>query len=135
MKIKTTVVCLPVQNLDQTLIFYKNVFGLSDLTVDEGIITLELPSLSLFLMEKEAFELYSKKAGLGIQFPDKNIGTIISCAVVSKEDVDTSLEKASNYGGSVRSNATIDGNFGGYIGYISDPDGHIWELVFPQQKR
>ncbi|MGC4231495.1 MAG: VOC family protein [Niabella sp.] len=134
MNIKTTVVCLPVQNLDQTVTFYKNVFELPDIQVEEGMITMELPNLSLFLMEKDAFEAYSKKAGRGVQFPNGNVAAIISCALVSKEEVDTALEKAVSYGGSVTNKATIDETYGGYIGYLSDPDGHLWELVYPQQQ-
>lgn len=48
MNIRTTVVCLPVQNLDKTLTFYKNIFGLPDIQIEEGVITLELPNLSLY---------------------------------------------------------------------------------------
>lgn len=134
MNIRTTIVCFPVQNSDKTLAFYKNVFGFSDIQVEEGIITLELPNLSLFLMEKDAFEAYSKRAGRGVQLPNDNIGTIISCALVSKEDVDTALEKAASYGGTVTNKAAIDETYGGYIGYVSDPDGHLWELVYPPQQ-
>lgn len=134
MNIRTTVVCLPVQNLDQTVTFYKNVFGLPDIQLEEAMITMELPNLSLFLMEKDAFEAYSKKAGRRVQFPNGNVGTIISCALVSKEEVDRALENAPNYGGGVSGKAMIDETNGGYIGYISDPDGHLWELVYPPQQ-
>lgn len=134
MNIRTTIVCFPVQNLDKTLTFYKNVFGLSDIQVEEGMITLELPNLSLFLMETNAFETYSRKAGRGVQFPKDNVGTIISCALASKEDVDAALENASNYGGRITGKATIDETYGGYLGYISDPDGHLWEFVYPPQQ-
>jgi len=134
MKIRGTVVCLPVQNLDRTLLFYKNIFELPDIRIEEEMITIELPGLSLFLMEKNAFEAYSKKAGRGVQFPNTSIGTIVSRALISKEDVDTALEKAPNYGGTVTGKATIDESYGGYIGYVSDPDGHLWELVYPPQQ-
>lgn len=132
MNIRTTVVCLPVQDLDKTLTFYKNIFGLSDLQIDEGMIAMELSNLSLFLMDTNAFETYSRKAGRGALLPKDNVGTIISCALTSKEDVDIALANASNYGGIVTSKAAIDATYGGYIGYISDPDGHLWELVYPQ---
>jgi len=134
MNIRTTVVCLPINNPDKTLTFYKNVFGLNDIQVEEGMITVELPNLSLFLMETNAFEIYSRKAGRGVQFPKDNVGTIISCALASKEDVDNALENALNYGGVVTGKAAIDESYGGYIGYISDPDGHLWELVYPPQQ-
>ncbi|TYR37906.1 glyoxalase [Sphingobacterium phlebotomi] len=134
MRIRGTVVCLPVQNLDKTLTFYKNIFGLPDLQIEEGIITVELTNLSLFLMEKGAFEAYTQKAGYGAQLPNDNIGTIISCSLMSKEDVDTALENAPNYGGTVSGKAMVDETYGGYIGYISDPDRHLWELVYPPQQ-
>lgn len=134
MKIRTTVVCLPIQSIDKTIAFYKNVFGLSDIQDEEGIITLELPNLSLFLIEKEVFETYSKKASRGLQFPNNNVGAIISCALMSKEDVDKALENTVEFGGMVTDKATIDETYGGYVGYISDPDGHLWELVYPPQR-
>jgi predicted lactoylglutathione lyase len=134
MNIKTIVVCLPIQNSDKTIRFYKNVFGLNDLKNEDGMISMELPNLSMFLMETNAFEAYSRKAGRGAQFPKGNVGTIISCALTSKEDVDTALENAPVYGGSVINKASIDESFGGYIGYMSDPDGHLWELVYPPRK-
>lgn len=134
MSIKTTVVCLPIHNLDKTLAFYQNALGFSDAQVDEGIITLDLPNLSLFLMEKDAFESYSKKAGRGAQFPDKNAGTIISCAMASQEAMDAILEKVPTYGGTIPTKAAVDETYGGYTGYLLDPDGHLWELVWNPQR-
>jgi len=134
MNIRTTIVCLPIRNLDKTLAFYKDALGFSDIQIDEGIITLELPNLSLFLMEKNAFEAYSRKAGRGAQFPNDNAGMVISCAMESKEELDTILENVPKCGGTVPNKAAMDETSGGYIGYFSDPDGHLWELVYPQQQ-
>lgn len=132
MKIRTTVVCLPVHNLDKTLAFYKEALGFSDIQIDGGIITLELPNLSLFLMEKDAFESYTKKVEREAQFPNNNAGLIISCAVETKEEVDVILKDVPKYGGTVPKEAVADDTSGGYIGYFFDPDGHLWELVYPQ---
>lgn len=131
MKIRTTVVCLPVRNIEKTLAFYKNVLGFSDATSDEGIIVLELPNLSLFLMEKNVFETYSKKAGRIAQFPNEGAGIVISCAMETKAEVDTVLENVPGNGGTVPGKAAVDETSGGYIGYFSDPDGYLWELVYP----
>ncbi|PIR82291.1 glyoxalase [Candidatus Kaiserbacteria bacterium CG10_big_fil_rev_8_21_14_0_10_59_10] len=133
MKIRTTVVCLPVRNLDNTLAFYKKALSFSDAHVDEGIIALELPNLSLFLMEKSAFETYTIKAGRDAQFPDNNAGVVISCAMEIKEEIDTILENVPKYGGTAPAKAAIDETSGGYTGYFTDPDGHLWELVYPRQ--
>jgi len=134
MKIRTTVVCLPVRDVNKTLSFYKNALGFSDVQIDGGMITLELPNLSLFLMEKDAFESYTKKAGLEAQFPDGNAGTVISCAMETKEEVDSVLENVPKHGGSVPKKAAMDETSGGYTGYFLDPDGYLWELVHPQQQ-
>ncbi len=134
MKIIGTVVCLPIHDSVKTITFYKNIFGLADLKMEEGIITLELPNLSLFLMENDAFEVYSKKAGRGVQFPNGNSGVIISCALQAKEEVDKALLYAPDHGGTVAAEAMVDETYGGYVGYIADPDGHLWELVYPPQQ-
>lgn len=134
MNIRTTVVCLPIQDPDKTLTFYKNVFDLPGLQNEEGIITIELPNLSLFLMEKDVYETYSRKAGRGAQFPNNDIGTIFSCALVSENDVDTALKNAINYGGTATNEVAVDEAYGGYVGYIADPDGHLWELVYPRKQ-
>lgn len=134
MKIRTTVICLPVRDISKTLAFYKKALGFSDAQVEEEMVTLELPNLSLFLMEKGAFESYTKKAGREAQFPNEGAGVVISCAMETKEEVDTVLEKVSKHGGIVPKEAAMDAASGGYIGYFFDPDGHLWELVHPQQQ-
>jgi predicted lactoylglutathione lyase len=134
MNIRTTVICLPVREIDKTLAFYQNALGFSDAKIDEGIITLELPNLSLFLMEKGVFESYTKRVGREAQFPNNNAGVVISCAVETKEEVDTVLENVSNHGGTVPKKAVVDETSDGYTGYFTDPDGHLWELVYPKQQ-
>ena len=129
MKIRTTIVCLPVRDLDRTLDFYQDALGFSDARADDGVILIELPNLSLFLMEKDAFENYTRKAGLKTQFPHNGAGMVISCAMESKDEVDIILEKAPQHGGTVSANAGIDAESGGYIGYFADPDGHLWEIA------
>jgi hypothetical protein len=132
MKIKTTVLCLPVSDPDRTLTFYRNVFGYPDAEIEDGIILLELPHLSLFLMEGGAFESYSRKARRGVQLPNENAAMVISCAMETKDAVDALLVAAPKHGGSAPGKAAIDETSGGYTGYVSDPDGHLWELVFPK---
>lgn len=132
MKIKTTVLCLPVTDLEQALNFYREVFGLPEAKIEEGILALELPNLTLFIMEKNAYEVYAHKAKREALFPGNSAPAIISCAVESKQDVDRALECAKVNGGTAPAKPTIDPSFGGYIGYIGDPEGHLWELVCPK---
>lgn len=134
MKIKTTVLCLPVTDLQKVLGFYKGVFGFSDAKIEEGILSLEFPNMSLFLMEKESFESYTNKANRTALLPGDSAPSVISCAVETKQDVDNAIERAIEYGGTAPGAAAIDPSFGGYIGYVSDPEGHLWELVWPNQQ-
>jgi len=98
------------------------------------MIALELPNLSLFLMEKESYESYSKKANRVALMPGASAPAVMSCAVETKEDVNQALAKSGECGGSSPGPAAIDAESGGYIGYVADPDGHLWELVCPHQK-
>ncbi|HLT07539.1 MAG TPA: VOC family protein [Cyclobacteriaceae bacterium] len=134
MEIRSTVIAIPVQDLGKSVSFYTQIFGLKT-QIEEGMAIIELPNLSLFLMEKEAFEVYSQKAGRPALFPSAGVPAIFSCALVSKEAVDKALEDAPQYGGKREAKAAIDPSFGGYIGYLADPDGHLWELVFPLQQK
>lgn len=134
MKIKTTVLCLPVIDLQKSLVFYKEVFEFPDAKIEEGILALEFPNLSLFIMEKESYESYSAKANRVALLPGDSAPAIISCAVETKQDVDQALERARKYGGKAPGAPAIDASFGGYIGYISDPEGHLWELVCSNQQ-
>ena len=132
MKIKTTVLCLPVANLDRTLVFYQEVFGLPEAQIEDEMIAFELPNLSLFLMSKESYESYTTKAKRSALMPGKSAPAIISCAIETKHDVDQALAKAEGFDSTAITPAEVDALSGGYIGYVSDPDGHLWELVCPK---
>lgn len=134
MKIRTTVMCLPAADLQKTLDFYREIFGFSDAQIEEGIIALEFPNLSLFLMEKEGYESYTKKANRAALMPGVSAPAVISCAVETKQDVDRALERAKQYGGTAPGAAEVDASSGGYAGYVTDPEGHLWELVCPNQQ-
>lgn len=134
MKIKTTVLCLPVTDLQKTLGFYQEVFGFSNAQIEEGILALELPNLSLFLMKKESYESYTKKANREALLPGSSAPAVISCAVETNQDVDRALEKSKQHGGTAPSVAAVDTLSGGYTGYVTDPEGHLWELVCPKQQ-
>ena len=134
MKIRTTILCLPITDLQRTLDFYREVFGFGDARIDGGMIALELPNLSLFLMERESYESYSRKANRDALMPGASAPAVMSCAVETKEDVDQALAKSATCGGTSPGAAAFDAESGGYIGCVADPDGHLWELVCPHQK-
>ncbi|RSM87440.1 glyoxalase [Kibdelosporangium aridum] len=128
MRPATVIVSLPVTDLDRSLRFYRDGLRLPAPDVDENIIAFELPNLSLFLIEHSEYTTYTSRAGIPSPNAPAAGACIFSCAIGSKEEVDDILVRAEAAGGSVfRPAGDYDGS---YMGYFSDPDGHIWELVF-----
>ena len=123
----TIVVSLPVGDLGRSLRFYRDGLSLPEPDVDETIIAFELPNLSLFLIEEREYAKYTSRAGLPSRIGPTAGACIISCAIGSKDEVDDTLARAAEAGGSVSGPA--DEYDGSYTGYFSDPDGHVWELV------
>ncbi|MGN9907452.1 VOC family protein [Phytohabitans sp. LJ34] len=124
----TVVVSLPVADVEKSLRFYRDGLQLTNPEIDEGMIAFELPNLSLFLIERSEYATYTDRAGV----PPVDAATpgacVFSCAIGSKEEVDDILTRAGVAGGSVPGPAAD--HDGSYMGYFSDPDGHVWELVF-----
>jgi uncharacterized protein len=58
-------------------------------------------------------------------------GVAFSCLVDSTEQVDEVMARAERCGGQVRQPAGR-ADWGGYIGYLTDPDGNLWKIVAAQ---
>lgn len=123
----TVVVSLPVADLERTLRFYRDGLGLEAPGVDEGIVAFELPNLSLFLIEQGEYATYVERAGHARPVGPHPGAVILSCAMGSTAEIDDVLARAGGAGGTARPAAEHDG---AYTGYVSDPDGHVWELVY-----
>ncbi|MFF2083827.1 VOC family protein [Nocardia sp. NPDC058176] len=127
MRPKTVVVSLPVEDPERSLRFYRDGLQLSTDGVEDGIVLFELPNLSLFLIERGEYARYAERAGFTSSTPVPG-ALIVSCAIGSKDELDDVLSRVVAAGGSVPQPAdTYDGS---YMGYFTDPDGHLWELVF-----
>jgi uncharacterized protein len=122
----TVVVSLPVADLDRSLRFYRDGLGLSIPGIDEYMITFELPNLSLFLLENSQYANYLDRAGVARPTATVAGACVISCAIATRDEVDDVLSRARSTGGSAQAAVEHDGS---YTGYVSDPDGHLWELV------
>jgi uncharacterized protein len=128
MRPSTVIVSLPVTDLDRSLRFYRDGLHLPTPDIDESIIAFELPNLSLFLIEYSQYTMYTNRAGVQLHNAPAAGACVLSCAIGSKEEVDDILVRAEAARGSVSRPA--DDYDGSYMGYFSDPDGHLWELVF-----
>lgn len=123
----TVVVSLPVADLERSLRFYRDGLGLETPGIDEYMIAFELPNLSLFLIELGEYATYVERAGIAGPASAHPGALVVSCAMGSKQEIDDVVARAADAGGSAQPAAEHDG---AYTGYVSDPDGHLWELVF-----
>ena len=127
MKPTTMIVALPVADLDRSLRFYREGLGVDASDIDGGMFVIELPNLSLFLMNQEDYAGYAERTGTATGGAPAPGGCIFSAAIGSRAEVDEALAGAERAGGSIPGPAQeLDG---GYMGYLGDPDGHLWELV------
>lgn len=133
MKPKTVVVSLPVDNPERSLKFYRDGLDLETPGIDEGIISLEIANLSLFLIQRDEFEKYSRKGNTSAHRSRDSVECILSCALNSKEEVDDILSRAKAAGG-VIPNPPEEAPWG-YTGYFKDPDGHLWEIVWSKKSQ
>jgi len=137
MKPRITVITLGVNNLEQSLKFYRDGLGLPT----QGIIGREF--------EHGAVAFFDLQSGLKLAIwpradiaydakvpkaPPSATEMTIGHNVSSKKEVDSVMEQAKKAGAVITSNAQ-DTFWGGYAGYFQDPDGHLWEVAWnPQWK-
>ncbi|HTX10102.1 MAG TPA: VOC family protein [Solirubrobacteraceae bacterium] len=138
MKPRIHVITLGVADLERALRFYRDGLGFRS----EGITGTQFPGddenpagdVVMFTLEDGlVFALYprselAKDAGVG---PEAVAGSGFSIGhlVESREEVDRILDLAGRAGGQVLGPAH-ERPWGIYSGYFSDPDGHLWEIVY-----
>ncbi len=135
MKPRITVITIGVDDLEQSLRFYRDGLGLQT----QGIIGTEF--------EHGAVAFFDLQAGLKLAIwprqslsHDSGIPLGRSSAteftlghnVASKTEVDAVMEQARNAGAVIVKEAH-DTFWGGYAGYFQDPDRHLWEVAWNPQ--
>lgn len=132
MKPRITVVTLGVDDLEQSLKFYRDGLGFQT----EGIIGSEFEQgavaffdmqsgLKLALWDRKDLA-HETKVALGAASPTE---FTLGHNVNSKEEVDMIMEVAKQ-AGAVITDPAHDTFWGGYSGHFQDPDGHLWEVVW-----
>ncbi|HYN53129.1 MAG TPA: VOC family protein [Methylotenera sp.] len=135
MKPRITVITLAVDDLERSLIFYRDGLGLPT----EGIFGKEF--------EHGAVAFFDLQGGLKLAIwprkslsHDSGIPLSTPCSteftlghnVSSKTEVDEVMERAKNAGAVIVKPAQ-ETFWGGYAGYFQDPDQHLWEIVWNPQ--
>ncbi|MCY1550807.1 Glyoxalase/Bleomycin resistance protein/Dioxygenase superfamily protein [compost metagenome] len=132
MQARVSVITLAVDDLHRSLQFYRDGLGLPT----EGIIGTEFehgavvfidlqPGLKLALWPRASLAHDSGLAITAANVTEFSLGH----NVASKEQVDEVMAQAKAAGASIIKPAQ-ETFWGGYAGYFSDPDQHLWEVVW-----
>jgi len=126
MPLQVTAIMLGVEDLSRSKKFYAEGLGCAIDKDYPGFVSLNLGdgSSSLALYERGAAAQDAGVSPEGSGFR----GVSFHCIVDSREAVDEIMSKAVAAGGAVVKKAE-DGQWGGYAGYFSDPDGHLWKAA------
>lgn len=120
-------ITLGVSDLARSAQFYEKGLGLPrkpmDSAADVAFFTLNGSWLALWGRDALAEDAKVPKAGSGFA------GFALAHNVASRKEVDKVLEQAAAAGARVVKPAH-DTFWGGYSGYFSDPDGHLWEVAW-----
>ena len=123
-------VTLPVDDLKRSITFYREGLGMKADNVPEGAdhLPLLLPGgLYLVLTLRSDFTSFTQLAGR-TDAPKGTVGCILSFFTANRNEVDTLLQSAAASGGTV-SGPAVERDWG-YGGFVADPDGHLWEILF-----
>lgn len=127
MKPKINIITLAVNDLEKSIVFYKDGLGLPTEGLVEGadhiIFDLE-GDISLVLFLRSELEEFGQSNSF-----ENSSKVILSHAAESKEEVDSILKSAAEFGGTLLPNQPKEYDWG-YSGYFKDLDGHIWEIVY-----
>ena len=127
-----TVITIGVDDLEQSLRFYRDGLGLWT----QGIVNAEFEYGAVAFFDLQAGlklsiwprESISRDSGAPVG-PSSPTEFTLGHNVSSKEEVDEVMRQARE-AGAVNVKAAHDTFWGGYAGYFEDPDRHLWEVLW-----
>ena len=122
---RISIVTLGVDDLDRSREFYRDGLGLPERDTDGEIAFYELQGtwLALYPWDDLAEDATVDPDGEGFR------GVTIAHNAESKDAVDDVMQEAEDAGATIVKEAQ-DVFWGGYSGYFSDPDDHLWEVAW-----
>ena len=132
MKPQITLITIGVDDLEESLFFYRDGLGLKT----EGIVGTEFEYGAVAFFDLQANlklaiwprESIARDCGLPLG-PSSPTEFTLAQNVLSKEEVDSVMQQAREAGGVIVKDAH-DTFYGGYAGYFQDPNGHLWEIAW-----
>lgn len=124
MKPRISMIALGVADLEKSIAFYRDGLGFPKMESPPGVAFFNLNGTWLGLSEREAL---AKDATVSSEGSGYN-GFSLAHNVASPEEVDEVFVQALKAGATSVKPAQ-KASWGGYHGYFSDPDGHLWEVA------
>ncbi|MGV3538750.1 MAG: VOC family protein [Rufibacter sp.] len=123
---RITLITLGVQDVAAATAFYEDVFGWTRASASqEGITFFQLNGLQLALFGKEALAEDAHLPAQGSGFK----GFSLAHNLRSEAEVDALFQYLASKGVALTKQPEKV-FWGGYSGYFSDPDGHLWEVAY-----
>jgi catechol 2,3-dioxygenase-like lactoylglutathione lyase family enzyme len=138
MKPRISLITLGVDDLEASLVFYRDGLGLrTEGIINGAVVFFELEGrlkLALYPRASLAKDAGIEERDYGLHSAGRRGSSGISLAhnVMSREEVDRVMEQA-RMAGAVIVQQARDTFWGGYAGYFQDPDGHLWEVAWNPQ--
>jgi catechol 2,3-dioxygenase-like lactoylglutathione lyase family enzyme len=135
MKPRITLITIGVDDLEQSLRFYRDGLGLKT----EGVVGKEFEHGAVAFFDLQAglkLAIWPRKSiahdsGVSQESPSPTEFTL-GHNVSSKAEVDAVMEQAKKAGAVIVKPAQ-ETFWGGYAGYFQDPDRHLWEVAWNPQ--
>lgn len=127
MKPKLSLVTLGVSNLDRSRIFYESLgWEPQDWTPEADVVFFELNGVMLSLFGRDDL---AKDIGIDDTRTAGFSSITLAHNEPSTEDVDRAFSEFIA-AGAIAIKMPQPTAWGGYSGYVADPDGHLWEVAF-----
>lgn len=126
MEARVSFVTLGVRDFQRSVKFYRDGLGFPLSSASKGDVAFFKTGgvvLTLYPTDKLAEDAHVPPEGSGFR------GVTLAHNVRSREEVSEVLALAAKAGATITKPAQ-DTFWGGHGGYFSDPDGHLWEIVF-----
>lgn len=124
MEQRLSLITLGVVDLARSRAFYEDGLGFTKDNAEDGIAFYQLPGMILALWDRAGLAADAGIADTGATFS----GIALAQNVGSPQEVDAVIAQAATAGATVLKPAT-ETDWGGYSGYVADPDGHPWEIA------
>ena len=133
MEPRISIITLGVTDLERSYRFYREGLALPTTRSPESdIVFFQTSGVCLAL-----YPLSALAEDISPNYPSNRgafSGITIAHNTRTKDEVDMLLALAEKHGGCIEKPAQT-ASWGGYSGYFSDPDGHLWEIAYSESWR